>query len=206
MAEQQKRAKRKRVRLEATQEQLDQLTALLRGGTFLERACLAVGLPVAYVRQMLKQGKPRQHKDGRWSKDPKWTPFYDEVMRCEATTAAEADAECYRENKLAWSRFGPGRATKDRVGWSSGAEAKEVVVYQEANIFQDPTFLAMIYALEAFPEARAAVAEALKKPEEAKRTRSLGMVKVKPEANGQSNGRDGPDEGPPELPDIVELS
>ena len=89
--------------------------------------------------------------------------FRNDVLAARAQARLSAEIEVRKDQPFAWLRYGPGREREDAPGWT---ESKEVRHSGSLAVIQSEEWLRIATALDAalmpFPEARLAVASALR--------------------------------------------
>lgn len=130
----------------------------IRKGAFSHIAAMAAGIPEGVFHDWLKAA------EGKHSR--RFRKFRDAVLQAEAQARVKAELAVFEENPRAWLREGPGRHQGSRLGWSVPAPAPAVSNQMQVNIQHSPEWSALwaeILARAApFPEARAALSDALK--------------------------------------------
>ena len=134
---------------------------ILSGG-FPHIAAEAVGVPREVFHRWLLLARARRPRR-------KYRLFYEAVMQARAQVRLAAEGKALVKDALAWLKFGPGKDTVDPPGWTNPARALPQEDAQAANLLlrqETQGLLAtLLRVLQPFPEARAAVAEALDAPE-----------------------------------------
>ncbi len=89
--------------------------------------------------------------------------FRKDVLTARAQARLSAEIEVRKDSPFNWLRFGPGREREDSPGWT---ESKEIRHSGSVSVVQSEEWLRIATALDAalmpFPEARLAVASALR--------------------------------------------
>lgn len=134
----------------------------IRKGAFSHIAAMAAGIPEGVFHDWLKAA------EGKHSR--RFRKFKDAVMQAEAQARVKAELAVFEANPRAWLREGPGRHQGSRVGWSVPVPGPSVTNQMQVNIQHSPEWSALwseILARAApFPEARAALADALRDMEQ----------------------------------------
>ncbi len=112
--------------------------------------------------------------EGRWGpldardcKGPykKYRLFVEAVLQAVAQSRLTADIKAHDDEPLRWLQQGPGKETADSPGWSTPVKPTVNQTNNTINLLPHPKmqslFAAILKVLEPFPEARAAVSEAL---------------------------------------------
>jgi hypothetical protein len=103
-------------------------------------------------------------RTGARRKREPYLSFVRDVRAARAQARLSAEIEVRKEQPFSWLRFGPGREREGEAGWTESTEIKHsgsvgVLYSQEWTLIS----VAIEAALEEFPEAKLAVAEALKR-------------------------------------------
>jgi len=149
---------------ELTPEREKQLVAFVRAGGHPHVAAEAVGIPKEVFDQWMQLGKPTGR--GKNTKPhPKYTKLWQAVMVARGQAQLRAEIKALDDEPLQWLKFGPGKETQERPGWSG---LPRPVVREDnttVNVLLSPemqgVFGAILQVLTPYPEARAAVAAAL---------------------------------------------
>lgn len=101
---------------------------------------------------------------GTRKKREPYLSFVKDVRAARAQARLSAEIEVRKEQPFSWLRFGPGREREGEAGWTESSEIRHsgsvgVMYSQEWTVIS----VAIEAALENFPEAKLAVAEALKR-------------------------------------------
>jgi hypothetical protein len=145
------------------------IVGFILAGGFPHVAAAAAGVPAEVFADWLERGRERGAR----------APYRSLVRQVEEAAAQarlKAEVEIREKDPRFWLRHGPGRETPDAPGWTAPARPETATAGSEGNrLLESPewdqVWRAMWGALEAFPEARAALAEAL---------RQLPMILGKP--------------------------
>ncbi|MFO0929166.1 MAG: hypothetical protein U0736_19440 [Gemmataceae bacterium] len=145
---------RKRTELTPAIEQA--ILAYVRAGGFPEVAAEAAGVSRDDFAWWLKQGNsPRGGK--------RYRAFAEAVRQAVAQARLGAEVAAKTDRPLDWLRNGPGRETPETTGWTGTVKPRGGRA--DASLLTDPQVRALLSALmdalAAFPEARAAVADRL---------------------------------------------
>ncbi len=134
------------------------IVAAVRAGSFDWIAAEASGISKATLKRWMRLGETTRREPYR--------TFATDVRQARAQARLSAELEVRRNEPFAWLRFGPGRERPDEPGWTETREVKHSGTFdvihstewgQIATAIQD--------ALEPYPEARLALANALEKIE-----------------------------------------
>jgi hypothetical protein len=136
-----------------TPEQQERICSCIRSGSYPHAAALAAGVPRrVFTRWMRKRGE-------------KYARFRRAIREAEGLARVSAETRTHNKNPLAWLKYGPGKETEETPGWSNAPRGGRRGEKQTASVLaqrQTRELLAVLLrVLEAYPEARAAVAEAL---------------------------------------------
>ncbi|HEX7578885.1 MAG TPA: hypothetical protein VF580_02720, partial [Thermoanaerobaculia bacterium] len=132
------------------------IVAAIRAGSFDWVAAEANGITRETLRLWLRKGARDKRKP--------YVAFSDEVRAARAQARLSAEIEVRRDQPFNWLRFGPGRERDGEAGWTESTELRHsgsvgVMYSQEWTLIS----VAIEAALESFPEAKLAVAEAMKR-------------------------------------------
>jgi hypothetical protein len=143
---------------DVTPEIQSRICALIRRGAFPEVAAEATGIPQATFRAWLAQG---EQGDGGES----LRAFAAEVREAAAQARVLAEIEVLKKHPEAWLKHGPGKETADTPGWTVTVRPQITNDNRTLNILLQPEMMglfgALLQVLAPYPEARAAVAQAL---------------------------------------------
>jgi len=103
-------------------------------------------------------------RNGTRSKREPYLSFVRDVRAARAQARLSAEIEVRREQPFNWLRFGPGRERDGEAGWTESSEIRhsgsvDVLYSQEWTVIS----VAIETALENYPEAKLAVAEAMRR-------------------------------------------
>jgi hypothetical protein len=129
----------------------------VRAGGFVGVAAEAAGIPRPVFELGMRRGaaSPRQPSRG----------FREAVLQARAQARLKAEMETRTAAPRDWLRMGPGRERPGEPGWSSPPQAG-TAANEASPASRDARMLqcvaeCLLHALEPFPEARAAAAEAM---------------------------------------------
>jgi hypothetical protein len=129
------------------------IVAYIRAGGFPHVAAESAGVPCRVFERWLRKGEER-----RTSK--RYRSFAAAVRQAAAHARLGAEVQVRTDKPLDWLRYGPGRESSDRPGWTSAARPQPIS--RSESPLLDPAFAALLArlleALADFPEARAAAA------------------------------------------------
>jgi hypothetical protein len=129
----------------------------IRAGGYDWVAGEAVGVPRGHFARWLSIGEQTQRRPYR--------EFFLQVLQARAEARLSAELGALKKDPRFWLRYGPGREVPERPGWSQAVRPNAVRAAQ--NPFESPEFNQLLgemrRGLAGFPEARAALAEALEK-------------------------------------------
>ena len=139
-----------------TPERHKAIVAAIRAGAFDWIAAEANGIDRATFKSWIRTGSRRK-------KEP-YLSFVRDVRAARAQARLSAEIEVRKDQPFSWLRFGPGREREGEAGWTESSEVKHsgsvgVMYSQEWTVIS----VAIETALENFPEAKLAVAEAMKR-------------------------------------------
>jgi hypothetical protein len=139
-----------------TPERHKAIVAAIRAGSFDWVAAEANGITRETLRLWLRKGERDKRKP--------YVAFAADVRAARAQARLSAEIEVRRDQPFNWLRFGPGRERDGEAGWTESTELRHsgsvgVMYSQEWTVIS----VAIEAALENFPEAKLAVAEAMKR-------------------------------------------
>ena len=139
-----------------TPERHKAIVAAIRAGAFDWIAAEANGIDRETFKSWIRTGSRRK-------KEP-YLSFVRDVRAARAQARLSAEIEVRKDQPFSWLRFGPGREREGEAGWTESSEVKHsgsvgVMYSQEWTVIS----VAIETALENFPEAKLAVAEAMKR-------------------------------------------
>lgn len=131
------------------------IVATIRAGAYDWVAAEANGIDRSTFKYWLQRGE-------REKIEP-YLSFFVDVRQARAQARAAAELEVRKDQPFNWLRFGPGREREDAAGWT---ESKEVRHSGTVDVIHSTEWARIAttieQALEPFPEARLAVANALR--------------------------------------------
>jgi len=144
-----------------TPEVENTMLGYIRAGGYPHVAAEAAGIPRETFAVWMKRGRRRG------AREP-YKTFYRNVRQALATARLKAEVDTIAKNPFYWLRHGPGRETRESPGWSNPVKpglgrhkgASFLLTREWGRMWER-----ILKALEMFPEARQAVAEAIEKPE-----------------------------------------
>ena len=139
-----------------TPERRAGIVAAIRAGAFDWIAAEANGIDRETFKLWMRTGT-------RSKREP-YRSFVRDVRAARAQARLSAEIEVRKEQPFNWLRFGPGRERDGEAGWTESSEIKhsgsvDVLYSQEWTVIS----VAIETALENFPEAKLAVAEAMRR-------------------------------------------
>ena len=139
-----------------TPERHRAIVAAIRAGAYDWVAAQANGVDPDTFRAWMRRGE-REREEPYFS-------FVTEVRIARAQARLAAEIEVRKDQPFNWLRFGPGRERPGEDGWTETKEIKhsgsfDVLYSEEWTLIS----VAIETALETYPEAKLAVAEALKR-------------------------------------------
>lgn len=147
-----------------TPEVSNSITAFILAGAFPHVAAQAAGVPTEVFERWLEVGSPVGRKKG-WRPHPTYTPFWRAVTQARAQARLNAEMEAMRRDPLRWLMQGPGKERPNDPGWSQVVRPVLNQDNRSVNILLAPEmqsiFASILQVLAPYPEARAAVAQAL---------------------------------------------
>jgi hypothetical protein len=147
-----------RAPLPPTPEQTRIIANYIRSGGYPHVAAEAAGIAADVYDFWMQQGqKPTAGTALR--------EFYEAVRAARAQARIKAELEAYKHKPLDWLKSGPGKENADAPGWSATVKARQASEHAPLNVLEHPELLevfgALIDALSAYPEARAAASKVL---------------------------------------------
>jgi len=134
----------------------ERIVALVRLGSYPHAAAEAAGLP----REIFQEWWQRGEKNG--GRQP-FRGFVRQIRQAIAQGRVKAEMAVYEKDPKFWLGHGPGRETASNPGWTGEVKAD---VERATESAVRPQWMelsaAVLEALAPFPEARLAVAEALR--------------------------------------------
>jgi hypothetical protein len=132
------------------------IVAAIRAGAFDWIAAEANGVDRETFKLWIRKGT-------REKRDP-YLSFVRDVRTARAQARLSAEIEVRKDQPFSWLRFGPGREREGEAGWTESSEVRHsgsvgVLYSQEWTVIS----VAIEAALESYPDAKIAVAEALKR-------------------------------------------
>ena len=139
-----------------TPERHKAIVAAIRAGSFDWVAAEANGINRETFRVWMRKGERDKRKP--------YAAFSTDVRTARAQARLSAEIEVRKDEPFNWLHFGPGRERPGETGWTEAKEVKhsgsfDVLLSQEWTVIA----AAIEGALEPFPEAKLAVAEAMRK-------------------------------------------
>jgi hypothetical protein len=132
------------------------IVAYIRAGGFPHVAAEAAGVPSAVFDRWCQQGE-------RPGSAARYRAFALAIRQAIAQARLSAEVVIHNDKPLDWLRYGPGRETTERIGWTGTAKPR--VGTKPASVLLDPQlqalFVSLIRSLESFPEARSHAAAVL---------------------------------------------
>lgn len=160
------------------------IVAAVRAGSFAWIAAEANGVSRSTFKKWMRKGE-------RTRREP-YRTFASDIRQARAQARLSAELEVRREEPFAWLRYGPGRERVDEPGWTESQEIKHTGSLDVIHSLEWSRIASALQtALEPFPEARLAVAQALER-----------LESPSPDAGGEAPllGSTLPSVDPPEVP------
>jgi hypothetical protein len=146
----------------------------IRGGCYPHVAAEARGVPRAVFTAWMERGS-------RPGARLPYRSFYREIRRARAEARAAAEIAAWRDDPLFWLRSGPGRETAASPGWSGQVKPADRSAAtgepQPGSLAWNELWQRLLAVLDQFPEARTALANALRQWEV-----TAAQVDVRPSA------------------------
>jgi hypothetical protein len=144
-----------RARPELTAEIELKILAALRAGGFPHVAAEIAGVARETFDEWLTRGTGKRPP-------VKYRRFANEVRTAIAQARLKAEMQVLAKDPRFWLKYGPGKETADRPGWSNAVKPLPAEKDAIAQILASPEWIRiytfLLRFLEPFPEARAAVA------------------------------------------------
>jgi hypothetical protein len=148
-------------RLALTTELEQQILNFIGAGGFPHVAAEAAGVPRALFDRWLERGT------SRGAREP-YRSFARHVRQTVARARLKAEIEAREKDPRFWLIHGPARETADSPGWASQVKPASAVEASEADVpvlaEVQQIWRKVLTKLDLFPDARAAVMEALQEP------------------------------------------
>src|SRR5262249_14049504 len=142
-------------RHQLTPEVQDLICGLVRAGGFPHVAAVAAGIPLKTFAYWMRCGKARRPQ-------PLYRAFYEKVQQAQAQARVTAEAQALKRAPLSWLRYGPGRETGRLPGWTDPVKPAKLERGPHPSIARMQELVStLLEGLDAFPEARAALADHL---------------------------------------------
>ncbi len=147
------------------------ITAFITAGGFPHVAAEAAGIPAPVYHRWMDRGNP-MGRPRAWKPHRLYAPLWQAVMQARAQTRLNAEIQPLRQEAVKWLMQGPGKETPDSPGWSQMVRPQVTEATREINLLLDPqmqgVFGTILQILAPYPDARAAIAQALAggKPDE----------------------------------------
>lgn len=143
-----------------TPERHKAIVAAIRAGSYDWVAAQANGVDPTTLIFWMRRGE----REG----EGEYFEFFKDVRVARAQARLSAEIEVRKDQPFNWLRYGPGQERESEPGWTETKEVKhsgsvDVLCSQEWTVIS----VAIESALEPFPQAKVAVAEALKRLESA---------------------------------------
>jgi hypothetical protein len=148
-----------RRRFSLTPEVQNSILAYIREGGFPHIAAEAAGVPAEVFHDWIKKGQQRR------AREP-YRSFATQVRQAIAQIRLLTEIDVRKDDPRFWLLKGPGRETPNNPGWTR--ETKPLIVQDNrtVNLLASPQWNSLwaiiLQALAEFPEARLALAQALK--------------------------------------------
>lgn len=139
-----------------TPERHRAIVAAIRAGSYDWVAAQANGVnPATFILWMRRGERERKRP---------YFQFFEDVRVARAQARLSAEIEVRKDHPFNWLRFGPGREREGEAGWTESSEIKHsgavgVMYSKEWTVIS----VAIEAALDNYPDAKLAVAEAMKR-------------------------------------------
>jgi hypothetical protein len=135
-----------------------EIISYIRAGSYPEGAAETAGVPLEVFRDWLARGEaPRAQR---------YRAFVHAIRKALAFARVGAEVTVRTDRPLDWLRYGPGRETADRPGWTASVRPRTTHDSSPSPL-TDPraqaVFTQLLTALDPFPDARAAAAAQMEK-------------------------------------------
>jgi hypothetical protein len=142
----------------------EQILGYIRAGGYPHVAAEAAGVSQDRFADWLERGRQPN------AREP-YRSFARHVSQAAAQARLKAEIEARDKDPRFWLRYGPGRETPDSPGWTGQVKPTAGAARGTADVLTSPewgqAWFVILSALESFPEARAAAAEAMNRLEPA---------------------------------------
>src|SRR5580765_630512 len=140
-----------------TPEVQQQICCFIRAGCFAQTAAEAAGIPAKIFNSWMRYGRARRPV-------PLYRDFLEAVHQAQAQARVVAESEARRKAPLSWLRYGPGRETSRMPGWTDPVKPRPRRERSGPSFSRFQEMLpVLLEVLGPFPEARAALADAVDK-------------------------------------------
>jgi hypothetical protein len=134
------------------------ICAYIRSGAFPQIAAEAAGIPQKVFERWMRYGQAKRPL-------PLYRDFAQAVRQAQAQARLLAENHALKDDPLTWLKSGPGKETARMPGWTS--PIKPATPKRKNNGLSSQRFMdfitCLLTALEPFPEARLAAADALER-------------------------------------------
>ena len=140
-----------------TPEVQQQICCFIRAGCFAQTAAEAAGIPAKTFNSWMRYGRARRPV-------PLYRDFLEAVHQAQAYARVVAESEARRKAPLSWLRYGPGRETSRMPGWTDPVKPRPRRERSGPSFSRFQEMIpVLLEVLGPFPEARAALADAVDK-------------------------------------------
>jgi hypothetical protein len=133
-----------------------QIVAFIRAGGYPHVAAEAAGVGWRTFERWMRYG-------GRQRREPVYHAFAAAVRQAAAQARLRAEIAVMENKPLDWLRYGPGKETAERPGWTAAVRATARGDGRAGNVLENREIRALIASLvqvlAPYPEARRAVAD-----------------------------------------------
>jgi hypothetical protein len=145
-------------RIKLTPQLQETICAFIRAGGYPHVAAEAAGIPVNIFNNWLARG-------GKPESRGKYRNLFLGVQQAQAQARLNAEISAYQDDPIAWLKSGPGKERPNAPGWTTSIKPQVTNDNRTVNLLLAPEmqgmFAAILQILSPFPEARAALAQAL---------------------------------------------
>ncbi len=143
-------------RIVLTPSMVKQIVAGIRAGAYPHVAAEAAGVPAETFADWMRRGEQKSRR---------YRAFAAQVRQAQAQARLKAEVDARAADPRFWLRHGPGKETAETPGWTQPVKARPPAASAGGDPFGSPEWTLLwatiLAALQDFPDARRAVAEAV---------------------------------------------
>jgi hypothetical protein len=144
-----------------TSEIQAKIVAYIRAGMWDYIAAEANGVNQDTFYEWIRRGEQTDDRPP----EPRFAEFAEAIRQARAEARGTSEVEVKREDPIVYLTKGPGRERPGRPGWTSVGDGQTAQATTTVNVLIAPQWITirteLLQTLEAFPEARAAIAHVL---------------------------------------------